>query len=188
MIRFKKGEKMIENIFNLENYIKYLKEFYVYPYDKNTYEERATAIEKYDQEYLGEIVENTKKFCFEVLDKIKEENNIYRNQISTNIRLAEECCSIRNGCCGGYPSDIVVMPEESPDDFYISEYLVKHFFKGFQIYENYDIEELFNEEEQAGIEFLRQKLTISGPLEEFNLLYDATKQELGEKLIRTLKK
>lgn len=179
---------MIENIFNLENYIIYLKEFYVYPYDEDTYEERSTAIEKYDQEYLGKIVENTKLFCLEILEKLKEENQVYHNQIFTDVYLTDNCCMIRNGCCGGYPSDIVFLPEAAPDDFYISEYLVKKFFHKFQISDDYDIEEEFIEEEQAGIELVHQKQTIIGSLEEFNLLYEKTKQELGEKLVRTLTK
>lgn len=178
---------MLENIFNVTTYIKYLKNFYIYPYDEETFEQRSASIERLDKKYLEQIIENTKIFCFNVLEKLKDENQVHRNLIFTSIHLSEKECAISNGCVGGYPSDILVLPAEYLDDCFVSEYLMKQFFEGFQINDDCDIEEIYNEQEQVGIEIIRKKLTFLGKIEDFDTLYEETKKELEQHVVRSIK-
>lgn len=162
----------MEEIFNLETYKKRLIEYYRWPCDEGKYEERKKVIDKLDVHDLENIIHNTKIFCFYLLEKLKRENQTYNGNIFTSVYIEEKDKHISNNCGGGSPCDVLWLPKNFLPDCWVSRYLLRKFFEGFSIDDDFEEIEEWNEEEQVGIILYYPKIEISGRIEIFNSLYE----------------
>jgi len=185
---------MIE-MFNLDKYKSYLIEFYYHRYDEDKLKERKDYINNhYTDNYLTEIINNTQQFILLLLDKMKNDQHIYKDNIFCEMELllsGEIEKYISNGCCGGWPSDRLF--HLGNEDTLISKFLIENFFgKKFRIELNYKEIDCFNSREQAGSSYETPIFYISGQLDEFNKIYDqyilnSEKKEKHKELVMVLK-
>ena len=173
----------MENIFSVNKYRNYLENYFVHAIDKNTVSERKRAIDKYDDEFLKKVIDDTKAFIIYLLKEMKKQQNIYEEQIFIKLDGFDEYNSINNGCCGGSSADEIYFLSNFGQNFYVSKYLLKQFFDGFSVELVDDIYESYDEEFEMGCTYIYTKLYIAGSIKKFEDIYkdmvnDDIKQEL----------
>ncbi len=169
----------MNKIFDLENYKKYLIDYYVENYDKNTYEKRAYYINSfYSNIYLYNILEGTKQFISYLLYELESKSN--DNKVFCIIKMPSfdelgrsRTSHISNNCIGGWTSDTIIKPTKK-NDLLVSMYLLKKFFgPDFLILiDNYETEEI--EKMNFGAIYsicANEKLTIIGTTSNLEKLY-----------------
>lgn len=168
--------------FFLKSYKEYLIDFYVYGGDINAQKKRKAKIDSIDENYLIKIIEDTKKFILSVLDKMKEENAVFKGNIFTSVDISGKVEFISNGCIGGWPADELYDCE----GLTVSRHLLNSFFKDFRIEVSEDEEDEFDVDTQIGGLYYYLKLVISGKVEEFAKLYDNNelKRETEKDLVK----
>jgi len=117
----------MEKLFNLNEYRKYLEEYYKYPCDKDKVLERKQAIDRYSDEYLQNIIDNTLEFIKYLINKMRQENKIFEGKRFTHIETSEYNKYISNNSTGGWHADTLHCIVEFKPDFYISYHLLSSF-------------------------------------------------------------
>ena len=112
------------DVFNLEYYKEYLISYYRYECDNNENKklERQRILEcNYSDNYLQEIVDNTKEFILNLIDNCSDTFNI--------IELAKSEDYIFTNCTGGYHPDILMTIDDEDKRITISKHLIEFFFR-----------------------------------------------------------
>lgn len=167
---------MEKNIFNLKYYKDYLTNYYRWNCDISEEKmlERKDFIDKhYTDDYFKKIINNTQKFSIKLLKTLAKENNIWKGQIYTAIKLSPRNVYIFNNCHGGWHADYLFFEnyKKQPISLYLlQEYLGDKFYINLED----DVIENYNDKEEAGSEELVHIIiNVSVPLESFRKLYDA---------------
>jgi|GEM_PF-2344854 len=173
--------------FELQEYKSHLISYYRWPCDRKNYNDRANYINShYSDDYLKNIITNTQDFIPMLIQKMANENHTYEENIFNIIELPPFFESstefISNGCLGGWPSDSLFYLDNNNKETLISLYVLKKFFGNkFRIWLGSKDYEDFNPDEQAGVEYSIPTFEISGPLDEFNKIYNKTMAETNQK-------
>lgn len=115
---------MFEN-FNLDYYKNYLVSFFKYEVDNSEVkknERRKYLEQSYSDEELLEIIENTKEFIMELIQKITADDTPY-----ISIMLTISLKYISTNCCGGFQADTLIPVDEYDEGKFISQHLLKMF-------------------------------------------------------------
>lgn len=137
----------MDQIISIDEYRNVLIEYYKYNYDKDTYELRKRTINNsYDDEYLKRIINDTREIYEILLETLKKEGHTYEDKVYISIDIEEENINISNGCIGGWHSDTIYIFYVGNREYYISNYILNLFFKGFDIYVHEDIIERMEDE------------------------------------------
>lgn len=174
----------MENLFNVSKYRNYLENYFVHAIDKNTVSQRKSAIDKYDDEFLQKIIDDTRTFIIYLLKEMKKQQNIYEEKIFIELDGFDEYNSIYNGCCGGSSADEIYFPTSFGPDFYVSKYLLKQFFQDFSVELVDDIYESYDEEFEMGCTYIYTKLYIAGFIKKFeDIVEDVLKDDRNQELV-----
>lgn len=141
---------MIKSFIDIKTYRNYLEDFYVYPCDKNNKEQRKKYVDKYSDEELSKIIENTKLFIIYLFEKLENENYVNKDNTFTSIKISDKQIYIFTNCTGGSSPDVLYNPLDFGEDFYVSYYLLNKFLEGFIIYENFETFEEYDEDDSIG--------------------------------------
>lgn len=177
----------VDDIFDVGKYRQYLSEFSKYNSDISTSLERKLKIDKYSDEYLQKIIDDTRELVIYLIDKISQNNCPNRNLVHTTIELHEGYRYINNGCGGGWHADILYLPLDFGNDFWVSIYLLRKFLKEFKIEIIKDDLEYFDEVEQSGSIYPYTKLYICGQIESYEEIRNTLKEQKSRELVKVLK-
>ena len=172
----------MEEIFNLENYKEHLIKFYRYECEKDAYLERVPYIERIGDSTLQKYIDDTKTFCYILLDKLKREYRIFEGSIFTKIDIEEDRKSIFTNLRGGWSPDTIYHYCTKEYDLNISRYLMNRFFENARIY--LDEDEIETCDGEIYNIYCYPVIHISMNENKFQELYD----QYGNELTRTLKK
>lgn len=155
-------------IFNFEQYKKYLIDYYVYDRDNGEIarNERKNILEaRYPDEYLQEIINNTIEFLIQFI-----ENNLGKRYC--HIEIVGDEHFVFTNCTGGWPPDTYIPIQLNNQTTMISEHLLNKFLgKSFRI-ERYTEEfELYEEDDDFGIGYIYAYFYLS-IVGDFSLLQD----------------
>ena len=166
------------SIFNLDSYKEYLINYYFYECDntESKKDSRRKLIEqRYSDEYLQSIIDNTKEFILNIIDTCNDD------YISIPIAYREEY--IFTNCTGGHHPDILIPIDEVDKSIKISKHLLDAFLgKKFSVFLDEDEEKYYDEEDGMliGISYFHPKLLITGD-------FAKKRKELRQELVRALK-
>lgn len=177
-------------LFNVNKYKDYLINWFYYPCD-NTPEKKAEREkileQRYSDEYLEEIVQNTEQFIINFLEICLQEDTTY-------IRIPLEFKSnyIFTNCTGGWHPDVLVPIDSIDEGKSVSKHLLHKFFgKDFLIYFDENIIEYCDDEDPdmiIGSSYSIPEFVISGPKELIKEKYEQIKAIKKAELVRVLKK
>lgn len=170
------------NIFNLDDYRKYLIDYYVEEYDKNTYERRSFHIKRYySDDYLNNIIKGTESFINYLLFELESKRINTEEFVDCKIKMPYfdelgRCRTsyISNNCIGGWSSDTIIKPSQK-NNFLVSMYLLKKFLgNDFKVNIENESEESSCQHESGiiGCVYYNEILKISGRSEKLDDLYD----------------
>ncbi len=136
---------------------------------------------------LDKIVADTQEFSNSLLERMKQENQIYQGNIFTKIPMGD-VDYIVNGKVGAGIFDTLLQMYIGQDTW-ISTTILQHFFPGFQINESYETKETFEPvngmDGIEGIGSFREyiELCVSGPLETFEKIYEESAKDKDKQKI-----
>lgn len=175
-------------MFQLNWYKEELVNYYRWGIDNSEEEikKRREMLEGKD-EYLSQILSDTEEFIYFLLTKMKEENTIYENHIFISLDLEDENAStyfdtINLNLHGGWPSDKLFRF----NDKFISFRALQKVFKNFHLEFNCVDEEILDGD--IGRIDSKWQFYISGPIKDFNQLYEKLIKAKRISLINTLKR
>lgn len=175
-------------MFDLNWYKEELVNYYRWEIDNSKEEmnKRREMLEGKD-EYLLQILSDTEEFIYFLITKMKKENHTYGDHIFISLDLEEEKATpyyntINLNLHGGWPSDRLFRFDEKQ----ISLRLLRKVFENFQR-ECKCIEDDIFDGVIGRIE-IRWQFYISGPIIDFDLIYEKIRKLKRTQLIDTLKR
>lgn len=175
-------------MFQLNWYKEELINYYRWEIDNSEEEinKRRKMLEGKD-EYLSQILSNTEEFIYFLLTKMKEENHTYENHIFIILDLEDEKATtyfniINLNLHGGWPSDKLFRF----NDKFISFRVLQKVFENFYL-ECKCVDEEVLDGDIGRIDF-KWQFYISGPIKDFNQLYEKLIKAKRANLINTLKR
>ena len=177
---------MLES-FDLDSYKEHLISYYYYECDNNEIckEKRKITLEsRYTDEYLLEVINNTKEFITILLNQTINTNRTY-----IEYELFSDNHYIFTNCTGGWHPDTLLSVFSDEEDKLISLYLLKKFLgSDFKIEFDSNIEECLDDSDEdfvIGAIYYTPKLIIVG---NFNSLKGKQEELQEEQLVRFLKR
>ena len=129
------------NIFDKNEYINYLKNFYISPCDKDI--DRSKYIDEIGEERLASIVKDTRDFCEYVADKYEFYNNNFHRFVVVDSER------IFTNLVGGHTPDTLYYFKEFDENKAVSKHLLEQAMN-IRVHVGWSDEEYYNEREGAG--------------------------------------
>lgn len=172
----------MKDVFDLKSYKNYLENYYVFSKDKNSLKVKQ-AVEDYGDEYLQKIVDDTKTFALYLMNKLAKEKNNFVN-LKEEIKDIDQ--RIDNNLYGGFMTDRLYNPIRFGENFWVSEYLLKSFFKDLSLYVTLEANSIYNDEEKTHTFTFTPYFYIEGKRDSFENLC-STEEAREEKIIKFIK-